>query len=75
MRDLNIKSADILPRYAPSQRLRYGEHIKTFNERIMTTYGLPIEIEHALPNWFLVEEVLHTLKPNLLTKWSEKNSR
>jgi hypothetical protein len=52
--------AQYLPLSAPAKRLQYETHIKTFDQKIMTTYRLPIEIEHALPNWFLVEEGIFT---------------
>jgi hypothetical protein len=29
--------------------------ISKLSQRIVTTYRLPIEIEHALPNWLLVD--------------------
>jgi hypothetical protein len=45
----------IFPLSAPGKRLRYGRHINTLNQRIMTAYLLPIEIEHALPNSPLVD--------------------
>ena len=41
--------------YTPAQRLRYGKHIESFTQRVITTYRLPIETKHALPNWFLVD--------------------
>jgi len=33
----------------------YERHIKSLNQRIMTTYRLPIAIEHAYPKWPLVD--------------------
>jgi hypothetical protein len=46
---------DILPIFAPAKRFRFERHIKTLSQRIMTTYRLLIAIEHALPNWLLVD--------------------
>ena len=43
-----------LPLSAHAQRFQF-EHIKSLNQRIMTTYRLPSAIEHALPNWPLVD--------------------
>jgi len=45
------KSVDFLPKPAPSQRLRYGRQIKTLNQRMTTTYRLPIQIKHVLLKW------------------------
>jgi hypothetical protein len=35
--------------------MQYGTHIKTFAQKMMTTYRLPIQIEHTLPNLVLVD--------------------
>jgi len=44
-----------LPLSPPAKRFRFERHIKTLSQRIMTTYRLLIAIEHALPNWPLVD--------------------
>jgi hypothetical protein len=51
-----LRSESILPLSAPAKRFRFARHIKTLSQRIMTTYRLLIAIEHALPNWPIVEE-------------------
>jgi len=45
-----FKSEGILPSSTPSKMLRFEGYIKTSNQRIMTTYRLPIVIEHVLQN-------------------------
>jgi hypothetical protein len=50
-----FKRENILPLSAPSEKFRFETRIKTLNQCIMTPYKVPIAIEHALPNWFLVE--------------------
>jgi hypothetical protein len=55
MRNYILQTEDFLPLSAPSKRFRFERHIKTLNQRIMTTYRLPIAIEHALPKWPLVD--------------------
>ena len=51
----HLEDEYILPISAPAERFRYERHIKTLSRRIMTTYRLLIAIEHAWPNWPLVD--------------------
>jgi hypothetical protein len=51
----NFRPEDFLPRCAPAKRFRFERHNKTLSQRVMTTYQLLIAIEHALPNWPLVD--------------------
>ena len=44
-----------MPLSVPAKRFRFERHIKTLSQRIITTYPLLIAIEHALPNWPLVD--------------------
>ena len=44
-----------MPRCISYQKLRYRRWIKTFKQRTMATYRLPIEIEYALLNRPLVD--------------------
>ena len=44
-----------MPLSAPAKRFRFERHSKTLSQRIMTTHRLLIAIEHALPNWPLVD--------------------
>ncbi|MGZ3937072.1 MAG: hypothetical protein ACXVMS_18950, partial [Flavisolibacter sp.] len=50
-----LENAHILPLSVPAKRFQFERHIKTLSQRIITTYRLLIAIEHALPNWPLVE--------------------
>jgi hypothetical protein len=44
-----------LPLSALAKRFQFERDIKTLSKRIMTTYRLLIVIEHALPNWPIVD--------------------
>jgi hypothetical protein len=68
-----FENEDSLPLSAPAKRFRIERHIKTLSQRIMTTYRFLIAIEHAFPNWPLVEEeLMDFICQNILGGWRGK---
>jgi hypothetical protein len=49
------KTEYVLLLSAPAKRFRFERHIQNLSHRIITTYRLLSAIEHALPNWPLVD--------------------
>ena len=58
MKNFELQGEGILPLSTPAKRFRFERYVKTLSQRIMTIHRLLIAIEHALPNWLLVEEAL-----------------